>query len=46
MDWENHSAAAEKIAEAKKADLVEIKPEKPYEMSYGKTVLISLKELF
>lgn len=38
-------AAAEKIAGIKKADLVEIKPEKPYEMSYGKTVLTSLKEI-
>ena len=39
-------AVAEKIAEIKEADIVEIKPEKPYEMSYGKTVLTSLKEKF
>ena len=39
-------AAAEKIAGLKKADLVEIKPERPYEMSYGKTVLTSMKEIF
>ena len=39
-------AVAEKIAEIKEADIVEIKPEKPYEMSYGKTVLTSLKEIF
>ena len=39
-------AAAEKIAGIKKADLIEIKPERPYEMSYGKTVLTSLKEIF
>ena len=39
-------AAAEKIAEVKKADLVEIRPERPYEMSYLKTVLTSLKEIF
>ena len=39
-------AVAEKIAEVKEADIVEIKPEKPYEMSYGKTVLTSLKEKF
>ena len=38
-------AVAEKIAEVKEADIVEIKPEKPYEMSYGKTVLTSLKEI-
>ena len=38
-------AAAEKIAGLKKADLVEIKPERPYEMSYGKTVLTSMKEI-
>lgn len=25
---------------------MEIRPEKPYEMSYGKTVLTSLKEIF
>lgn len=37
--------AAEKIAGLKKADLVEIKPERPYEMSYGKTVLTSMKEI-
>ena len=39
-------AAAEKIAGLKKADLVEIKPKRPYEMSYGKTVLTSMKEIF
>ncbi len=39
-------AVAEKIAEIKKADLVEIKPKRPYEMSYGKTVLASMKEIF
>lgn len=38
--------AAEKIAGLKNADLVEIKPERPYEMSYGKTVLTSMKEIF
>jgi flavodoxin len=38
-------AAAEKISELKKADLVEIKPKRPYEMSYGKTVLTSMKEI-
>lgn len=38
-------AAAEKIARTKKADLVEIKPERPYEMSYLKTVLTSIKEI-
>lgn len=38
-------ATAEKIAEIKKADMVEIKPERPYEMSYGKTVLTSMKEI-
>lgn len=37
--------AAEKISELKKADLVEIKPGRSYEMSYGKTVLISMKEI-
>lgn len=39
-------AAALKIAGIKKADLVEIKPEKLYEMSYGKMVLTSIKEIF
>lgn len=39
-------AAAEKIAEIKKADLIEIRPERPYEMSYLKTVLTSMKEIF
>lgn len=38
-------AAAEKIAKAKKADLIEIRPERPYEMSYLKTVLTSVKEI-
>lgn len=38
-------AAAEKIAEVKKADLIEISPEKPYKMSYWKTVVTSLKEI-
>lgn len=38
--------AAKKIAGLKNADLVEIKPERPYEMSYGKTVLTSMKEIF
>lgn len=38
-------AAAEKIAGIKKADLVEIRPERPYEMSYLKTVLTSIKEI-
>lgn len=38
-------ATAEKIAEIKKADMVEIKPERPYEMSYGKPVLTSMKEI-
>lgn len=39
-------AAAEKIAEIKKADLIEIRPEQPYKMSYMKTVFTSLKEIF
>lgn len=39
-------AAAERIAEIKKADLTEIRPEKSYEMSYWKTVFTSLKEIF
>ena len=39
-------AVAEKIAEIKKADLIEIKSEKSYEMSYWKTVFTSLKEIF
>lgn len=39
-------AAAEKIAEIKGADLVEIRSEKSYEMSYWKTVFTSLKEIF
>ena len=39
-------AAAEKIAEIKKADLIEIRPEQPYNMSYIKTVFTSLKEIF
>ena len=38
-------ATAEKIAGMKKADLVEIRPERPYEMSYVKTVLTSIKEI-
>ncbi len=38
-------AAAEKIAGIKKADLVEIRSERPYEMSYVKTVLTSIKEI-
>lgn len=38
-------AAAEKIAGVKKADLVEIKPERPYEMPYLKTVWTSMKEI-
>lgn len=38
--------AAERIAEIKKADLAEIRPEKSYEMSYWKTVFTSLKEIF
>ncbi len=38
-------AAAEKIAEVKEADLIEISPEKPYKMSYWKTVVTSLKEI-
>lgn len=38
-------AAAEKIAGIKKADLIEIRPERPYEMSYLKTVVTSLKEI-
>lgn len=38
-------AAAEKIAAVKKAGLVEVKPERPYEMSYSKTVLTSMKEI-
>lgn len=38
--------AAEKIAGLKKADLVEIKPGRSYEMSYGKTVLTAMKEIF
>ncbi len=38
--------AAEKIAEVKGADLVEIKSEKSYRMSYWKTVYTSLKEIF
>ena len=38
-------AAAEKIAGIKKADLIEIRPECLYEMSYLKTVLTSLKEI-
>ncbi len=39
-------AAAGKIAEIKKADLIEIKSKKSYEMSYWKTVFTSLKEIF
>ncbi len=39
-------AAAEKIAEVKRADLIEIRSEKSYEMSYWKTVFTSLKEIF
>ncbi len=39
-------AAAEKIAEIKGAELMEIKSEKSYEMSYWKTVFTSLKEIF
>lgn len=39
-------AAAEKIAEIKGADLIEIRSEKSYEMSYWKTVFTSLKEIF
>lgn len=39
-------AAAEKIAEIKGAELIEIKSEKSYEMSYWKTVFTSLKEIF
>lgn len=38
--------AAKRIAEIKGSDLVEIRPEKPYEMSYWKTVFVSLKEIF
>lgn len=38
-------AAAEKIAEIKKADLIEIRSKNPYEMSYWKTVFTSLKEI-
>lgn len=38
-------AAAEKIAEIKQAELIEIRPENPYEMSYWKTVFTSLKEI-
>lgn len=38
-------AAAEKIAEIKRADLIEIRSEKSYEMSYWKTVFTSLKEI-
>ena len=38
--------AAKKIAEIKGSDLVEIKPEKPYDMSYWKTIFVSLKEIF
>ena len=39
------TAGAEMLAGLKTADLVEIKPERPYEMSYGKTVLTSMKEI-
>lgn len=39
-------AVAEKIAEIKKADLIEIRPERLYQMSYLKTVMTSLKEKF
>ncbi len=39
-------AVAEKIAEIKKADLIEISPERLYQMSYLKTVMTSLKEKF
>lgn len=39
-------AVAEKIAEIKGADLVEIRCEKFYEMSYWKTIFTSLKEIF
>lgn len=38
--------AAEKIAEIKKADLIEIRPERLYQMSYLKTIMTSLKEKF
>jgi flavodoxin len=39
-------AAAEKIAWMKGADLIEIRPEKSYEMCCWKTVFTSLKEIF
>ncbi len=39
-------ATAQKIAEIKNSDLIEIRPEKPYKMSYWKTVFTSLKEIF
>lgn len=38
--------AAQRIAKIKGSDLIEIKPEKPYNMSYWKTVFTSLKEIF
>lgn len=39
-------AAAEKISEFAKADLFEIVTVKSYEMSYKKTVITSIKEIF
>ena len=38
-------AVAEKISESIKADLFEIKTVKSYEMSYTKTVILSIKEI-
>lgn len=38
-------AVAEKIAGLIKADVVEIKTEKSYDMSYGKTVSVSIREI-
>ena len=39
-------AAAERIAQLSGGDLVEIRTRKSYQMSYKKTVLTSLKEIF
>lgn len=39
-------AVAENIAAIKNAELMELKPQKPYNMSYWKTIAVSLKEKF
>lgn len=38
-------AVAEKISGLTKADVVEIRTEKSYDMSYGKTVAVSIREI-